>query len=119
MSIIGTLAPVQRDGAQALHGHICTLTLDCTLLLQPTGEPSGSNRPAFRVHAEKAADHIVEIGAAWQKRRKDGSGEPFLTITLDDPSFDNAINVAAFPNENGGYQISWRRQADRNAGQAG
>jgi uncharacterized protein (DUF736 family) len=60
----------------------------------------------------------VEIGAAWLKKRKDGSGEAFLTITLDDPSFDRPINIAAFPEKDGGYQISWRRQADRNARQA-
>lgn len=119
MSAIGTLLPVQRDGAQALQGHITTLTLDCTLLLLPTGEPSGNNRPAYRVHAEKAADLLVEIGAAWLKRRKDGSGEPFLTVTLDDPSFDKAINVAAFPIEKGGYQISWRRHTDKDTRQAG
>ncbi|WP_417514768.1 DUF736 domain-containing protein [Minwuia sp.] len=116
MTTIGQLESVNRDGAQALQGHIATLALDCSILLLPTGEATGSSRPAYRVHAEKAADTLVEIGAAWRKQKKDGSGESFLSLTLDDPSFERPINVAAFANgSDGTYQITWRRQTDRNA----
>jgi uncharacterized protein (DUF736 family) len=116
MTTIGQLESVSRDGARALQGHISTLALDCAVLLLPTGEATGSSRPAYRVHAEKAADNLVEIGAAWRKQKKDGSGNSFLSITIDDPSFERPINVAAFTDgSDDTYQITWRRQSDRNA----
>jgi uncharacterized protein (DUF736 family) len=32
-----------------------------------------------------------------------------LTITLDDPSFDGALHITAFPRDGGKYEIVWRR----------
>ena len=49
--------------------------------------------PAYRVFAGGA-----ELGAAW-KERADDTGREYLSVKLDDPSFDRPIRAAFFPNE--------------------
>jgi uncharacterized protein (DUF736 family) len=54
----------------------------------------------------------IPIGAAWRKR-KSQIGDidfEFLSMTIDDPSLTSGLNVAAFKNENGNWDITWRRR---------
>jgi uncharacterized protein (DUF736 family) len=46
----------------------------------------------------------------------DKFGQTFLSITLDDPSFPQPLNVSAFKQPNSDeYAITWRRRQDRPA----
>lgn len=116
MSQIGKLS---ANGSDELTGYIATLTLNAEIVCVSTGKAGSGNMPSHRIFARKANDQDVEIGAAWEKVTRDSTNEEmrFLSINLDDPSFANPINVAAFPTRNPGeYAITWRRRQDRNAG---
>lgn len=78
----------------------------------PVGGPDGPGKPAYDVYGSGRSGP-VKIGAAWVKeaRRGDNIGTQFLTITLDDPSFDAPLNLSTWPTEAGGktHSIRWER----------
>jgi hypothetical protein len=50
----------------------------------------------------------VPIGSAWTG---DATRE-FLSIAIDDPSFKTRMNIAAFKNREGGYDLTWPGTGD-------
>jgi uncharacterized protein (DUF736 family) len=64
--------------------------------------------------ARNPVGNPVRIGAAWEKTIKRGErvGEEFLSLTLDDPSLPNSLNVAAFKSntDDDVWEITFRRR---------
>ena len=59
------------------------------------------------------APHKMEIGAAWSKRSNEG--RDYLSLKLDDPSFNAPIFANLFDDEDGeGYTLIWSRPSKRN-----
>src|SRR6516164_9043264 len=57
---------------------------------------------------QRAAPHNAEIGAAWSKRSEEG--RDYLSLKLDDPSFNAPIYANLFDEEGGeGYTLLWSR----------
>ena len=113
MRKIGQLRPLTNDPAAGLVGHISTLECDLTLQLEPTGAAADTPKPTYLVAARNTAGRLVNIGAAWLKTatRGETTGEPFLSLTLDDPSLQAPLNVAAFKETAGsGWVVTWRRR---------
>lgn len=112
MSEVGYLKPEMDGGEEVLIGQIRTLELAVDLSLRPTGEGLRSRRPSHLIFAKSAQGRLTQIGSAWTKEMNaaDRTGEKFLSLTLDDPSFARPLNVAAFKDaETGNYTITWRR----------
>ena len=112
MSIIGNLKPVRNGANEELHGEIKTLQFSVKVRLVPELIKTNDQSPDYKIFAFGSTGELTEIGAAWQKT-KQTPGEPdfeFLSITIDDMSFPNALNVAAFKNKQGGWDITWRRR---------
>ena len=64
---------------------------------------SNDNAPSHRVYVRRA-----EIGAAWSKRSEEG--RDYLSLKLDDPSFNSPIYANLFDDEGGeGYTLLWSR----------
>lgn len=108
---IGTLTELQGTERREFHGQLSTLNLDLSIRLVETVNDS-PNAPNFTVLAKGENGKECEIGAAWRKvptRYTQGMDE-FLSITLDDPSFGQSLNVAAFPKGEGSWDITWRRR---------
>ena len=60
------------------------------------------------------APHNAEIGAAWSKRS--GEGRDYLSVKLDDPSFNAPIYANLFDEEGGeSYTLIWSRGRKVNA----
>ena len=60
------------------------------------------------------APHKAEIGAAWSKRS--GEGRDYLSVKLDDPSFNAPIYANLFDEEGGeSYTLIWSRGRKVNA----
>lgn len=97
MIIIGTL----KKADNGYSGTIRTLTVNVKATLVPNDKRS-ENAPDYRLLA-----HSVEIGAAWQKTAKE-SERPYLSITLDDPSFSGPIYPRLVEADNG-YNLVWAR----------
>lgn len=88
MSVIGTFSKT-TDGYA---GVIRTMTINVKAKIVANDKKGNPKAPDFRVMAGGA-----ELGAAW---RVNGDGKkPFLSVELDDPSFDAPIRAAFFEND--------------------
>ncbi len=96
MSTVNTLSNVNGK----LVGRFKTLKIDLPLEMIPTGK--NGDQPAYEVYSGG-----VRIGAAWEKSTRD-AGQIFYSLSIDDPSFDNPINLSAFQSQSG-WDIVWRR----------
>ena len=97
MANIGTFI-AQNDG---FTGSVRTLTLNVKVKFVPTIKES-ANAPDYRIVAG-----TFEIGAAWKKVSK--ADRPYLSATLDDPSFPATIYARLVEGEDGAHNLIWSR----------
>jgi uncharacterized protein (DUF736 family) len=100
MATIGSFKKVGND----FQGEIVTLSLQAKGV-RIVAEPSraSDNAPSHRIYAGRA-----EIGAAWSKRSEEG--RDYLSLKLDDPSFNAPIYANLFDDEGSeGYTLLWSR----------
>ncbi|WP_411820227.1 DUF736 domain-containing protein [Hyphococcus formosus] len=113
MSTIGKLKLTKDQNGEFLTGYIQTLEINLQIRLYPIKEQASANSPSHRIFAIGKDNAEIEIGAAWTKTMSnpDRFGEEFLSISIDDPSLPQALNVAAFKEENSEtYAITFRRR---------
>ena len=105
MATIGTFKKVGND----FQGEIITLSLQAKgVRIVPETNPSSDQAPSHRVYAGRA-----EIGAAWSKRSEEG--RDYLSLKLDDPSFNAPIYANLIGEGGEDYTLLWsrpRRTAD-------
>ncbi len=82
-------------------GTVRTLTLNVKVKIVPNDKESG-NAPDYRIVAGN-----FEIGAAWKKVSK--AERPYLSVTLDDPSFPATIYARLVEGEDGTHSLIWSR----------
>jgi uncharacterized protein (DUF736 family) len=105
MATIGTF---KKTGTNEFTGEIVTLSLQTknVRIVRETNRP-GENAPSHRVYIDR-----VEIGAAWSKRSSEG--RDYLSLKVDDPSFNAPIFANLFDDEDGeGYSLIWSRPNSR------
>ncbi len=85
-------------------GEIVTLSVQAkNVRLVPETNRSNDNAPSYRAYVGRA-----EIGAIWSKRSNEG--RDYLSLKLDDPSFNAPIFANLFDDEDGeGYTLIWSR----------
>ena len=100
MANIGSFKKVGND----FQGEIVTLTVQAKgVRIVAENNRSGDNAPSHRVYVARA-----EIGAAWSKRSEEG--REYLSLKLDDPSFNAPIYANLFDDDGGeGYTLLWSR----------
>ena len=105
MANIGTFKKSGND----YHGEIVTVMLQKKNVTIIAEEPSeNENAPTHRVFVAKA-----EIGAAWSKTSKED--RDYLSIKLDDPSFNAPIFASLFADEDGkSFNLIWSRARTSN-----
>ena len=105
MASIGSFKKVGNE----LQGEIVTLSVQTKgVRIVPETSRGNDNAPSHRVYVGRA-----EIGAAWSKRSEEG--RDYLSLKLDDPSFNAPIYANLFDDEGGeGYTLIWSRVAKRN-----
>jgi uncharacterized protein (DUF736 family) len=106
MANIGTFTKTE----QGFVGEIVTLTFQAkNVRFVPETNGSNENAPSHRAYVGRA-----EIGAAWSKRS--GEGRDYLSVKLDDPSFNAPIYANLFDEEGGeSYTLIWSRGRKGNA----
>jgi len=100
MANIGSFKKVGNE----LQGEIVTLSVQTkgVRVVQETSR-GNDNAPSHRVYVGRA-----EIGAAWSKRSNEG--RDYLSVKLDDPSFNAPIYANLFDDEDGeGFTLIWSR----------
>lgn len=98
MANIGTFT-AQNGG---FTGTLRTLTLNVKVKLVPNDKTS-ENAPDYRLQVVGGA----EIGAAWKKTSQ--ADRPYLSVSLDDPSFPSAIYARLLEGEDGTHALLWSR----------
>jgi len=97
MSTIGTFTA--QNGSYT--GTVRTLTKSIKVRFAPTDKTS-DNAPDFRVYAGN-----FELGAAWKKVSQ--ADRPYLSVSLDDPSFPSAIYARLIEGDDGTHSLIWTR----------
>jgi uncharacterized protein (DUF736 family) len=100
MANIGSFKKVGNE----FQGEIVTLSVQTkgVRIVQETSR-GNDNAPSHRVYVGRA-----EIGAAWSKRSNEG--RDYLSVKLDDPSFNAPIYANLFDYEDGaGFTLIWSR----------
>ena len=91
MANIGSFKKVGND----FQGEIVTLSLQAKgVRIVAEANRSNENAPSHRIYVGRA-----EIGAAWSKRSEEG--RDYLSLKLDDPSFNAPIYANLFDNQGG------------------
>jgi uncharacterized protein (DUF736 family) len=98
MAHIGTFTAQGNSFA----GTVRTLTLNVKVKFVPNDKES-DNAPDYRIQAGGS----YEIGAAWKKVSK--ADRPYLSVTLDDPSFPATIYARLVEGEDGAHNLIWSR----------
>jgi len=117
MSKIGYLISADTGQGEELHGEVRTLDLQQKIKLLPNRNKSSADAPDFIISALGFNGDDIQIGAAWRKMKERLGAPPvhFISLSMDDPSFSCALNVAAFKTDDDRYEITWRRrQAQQN-----
>ena len=105
MANIGTF----KKSGQEFRGEIRTLSVQAKgVSIVPEANRANNNAPSHRVYVGRA-----EIGAAWSKRSNEG--RDYLSVKLDDPSFNAPIYANLFNDEDDeGYTLIWSRSRKLN-----
>lgn len=116
MSKLGTMIEVLNNGEIEFDGQIRTLNLSITFRMISNPDQSGTSSPDYLILAKNSFGHEVQLGAAWLKKpnRFGSDQKDFLSITLDDQSFEKPLNVTAFVQADGKtWDITWRRRQEK------
>lgn len=92
---------------QGYIGTVRTLTLNVKIKIVPTHKES-DKAPDYRIVAGN-----FEIGAAWKKIATN-TNRPYLSVTLDDPSFPATIYARLIEAEDGEFDLIWSRPSKTN-----
>ena len=104
---MASIGSFKKVGAE-FQGQIVTLIVQTKgVRIAPEANRGAGNVPSHRVFVGRA-----EIGAAWTKRSNEG--REYLSVKLDDPSFNTPIYANLFDAEDGqGYSLIWSRSRKR------
>lgn len=106
MSTIGNFTYDQDSDAYT--GSIVTLNFQFPRVAITATGNTGDKQPDYRVTVETEFGP-VELGSAW--KRTSERGQEFLSVSLDGPLLDSAINTAVFLKEDGTRgDMVWSRQ---------
>ncbi len=94
-----------KKSGQEFQGEIVTLSLQTKgVRIVPETNQTNENAPSHRVYVGRA-----EIGAAWSKRSSEG--RDYLSVKLDDPSFNAPILANLFDDEDAEtFTLIWSRR---------
>jgi len=99
MAQIGTFT---RDESGTYTGTIKTLTLNVKATIKPCDRDS-DKAPSHRVTANG-----VEFGACWTRAARE-TGAEYLSLKLDDPSFNAPVYASLVQGDNGEHKLIWSR----------
>ena len=106
---MANIGSFKKVNAAEFQGEIVTLSVQArNVRIVPESSRTNDNAPSHRVFVGRA-----EIGAAWPKRSNEG--RDYLSVKLDDPSFNAPIYANLFDAEDGEtFNLIWSRGRRQN-----
>ena len=106
----------QNDGGIFM-GRISTLAVAMTIALKPV-QSANPRAPRYEIHALTPGRTWVQVGALFELT-SNNTGEAFLNGRIDDPSLPAPLQISAFRQDDGSYNVVWQRaQRRRDVGAA-
>ena len=105
---MANIGSFKKSGPE-FQGEIVTLSVQTKgVRIVPETNRANDNAPSHRVYVGRA-----DIGAGWAKRSSEG--RDYISVKLDDPSFNAPIYANLFDDEDGeGYTLIWSRSRKAN-----
>jgi uncharacterized protein (DUF736 family) len=89
-------------------GQIATLAIDMAIHLVPVNSDK-ERAPKYEICARSPSGARVQVGAFWEQSAK-ATGEVFLQGRLEDPSIPKPLQISAFEQQDGSYNLVWQEQ---------
>jgi len=105
------MASIKQNEAGIFMGRISTLAVAMTIALKPVASQN-PRAPRYEIHALTPGRTWVQVGAFFELT-SNNTGEAFLNGRIDDPSLAQPLQVSAFRQEDGSYNIVWQRAQKR------
>lgn len=94
-------------------GVIRTMRINLTFRLEKIQIRRSENAPDYNIVGRAPAGHAFQAGVAWERtmKRGDNVGQSMFSLSLEDPEFgDQPVYLSAFPNGQGGYDLTLERK---------
>ena len=101
---MANIGSFKKSGNGEFQGEIVTLSVQAKgVRIVPEPNRANDNAPSHRIYVGR-----VDVGAAWSKRSTEG--RDYLSVKLDDPSFNAPIYANLFNDEDGEtFSLIWSR----------
>lgn len=113
MSEIGKFRSTNTiDLLAELIGTVRTMNFIGRLAITRETNAGNANAPTHRVYVISEDAQRIEVGAAWTQIIKRGAreGEEFLSVTVDDPSWQQSLSFSVFRDDETTWVATWRRR---------
>lgn len=105
------IGSIKQNDSGIYMGRISTLTVAMTIALKPVNS-TNPKAPRFEIHALTPGRTWVQVGALFELF-SNNTGEAFLNGRIDDPSLAAPLQISAFHQDDGSYNIVWSRPTRR------
>lgn len=105
------IGSIKQNGAGIYMGRVSTLAVAMTIALKPV-QSTNPRAPRYEIHALTPGKTWVQVGALFELT-SNNTGEAFLNGRIDDPSLAAPLQVSAFRQDDGSYNLVWQRQQKR------
>jgi len=105
------IGQIKQNEAGIFMGRISTLAVAMTIALKPV-QSANPRAPRYEIHALTPGRTWVQVGAFFELT-SNNTGEAFLNGRIDDPSLAQPLQVSAFRQEDGSYNVVWQRAQKR------
>ena len=105
------IGQIKQNDAGIFMGRISTLAVAMTIALKPV-QSSNPRAPRYEIHALTPGRTWVQVGAFFELT-SNNTGEAFLNGRIDDPSLAAPLQVSAFRQDDGSYNVVWQRAQKR------
>ena len=105
------IGSIKQNESGIFMGRISTLAVAMTIALKPV-HSTNPRAPRYEIHALTPGRTWVQVGALFELT-SNNTGEAFLNGRIDDPSLSAPLQVSAFRQDDGSYNIVWQRAQKR------
>ena len=105
------IGSIKQNDAGIFMGRISTLAVAMTIALKPV-HSANPRAPRYEIHALTPSRTWVQVGAFFELTSTN-TGEAFLNGRIDDPSQAQPLQVSAFRQDDGSYNVVWQRAQKR------